>query len=88
MNCSIHFELSKTKANNTDFRTGKPVNTSPDWNDHVTSSANHYTRISVRNQYYLYTVNASKLIEKYFLDLRNMFPNQENIRLCFSKQEK
>ena len=24
MNCFIHFELSKTKTNNTDFRTGKP----------------------------------------------------------------
>ena len=25
-----------------DFRTGKPVNTVPDWTAHVTSSANHY----------------------------------------------
>ena len=29
-----------------------------------------------------------KLIKKYFLDLRNMFSNQENIRIFFSKQEK
>ena len=28
-----------------------------------------------------------KLIDKYFLDLRNMFLNQENIRIFFSKQE-
>ena len=42
MNCFIHFEFSKTKANNTDFRTGKPVNTAPDWTGHMTSSANHY----------------------------------------------
>ena len=41
MNCFIYFKLSKTKANNTDFRTGKPVNTAPDWTGHVTSSANH-----------------------------------------------
>ena len=31
--------------------------------------------------------NASKLIEKCFLDLRNIFSNQENIRKFFSKQE-
>ena len=31
MNSFIHFELSKTKANNTNFRTGKPVSTAPDW---------------------------------------------------------
>ena len=31
--------------------------------------------------------NASKFIEKYFLDLRNIFLNQENIRKFFSKQE-
>ena len=35
-----------------------------------------------------FTANGSKLIEEYFLDLRNMFPNQENIKLFFSKQEK
>ena len=29
MNYFIDFELSKTKANNTDFRTGKPVDTPP-----------------------------------------------------------
>ena len=34
------------------------------------------------------TANTSKLIEKYFLDLRNMFSDQEHIRLFFSKQEK
>ena len=27
------------------------------------------------------TANASKFIEKHFLDLRNMFSNQENIRI-------
>ena len=31
--------------------------------------------------------NASKLIEKYFLDLRNVILNQENIRNFFAKQE-
>ena len=36
----------------------------------------------------IHTANASKLIEKYFLDLRNMFSNQENIRIYFSKEEK
>ena len=49
----IHFELSKTKANNTDFRTVKPVNTAPDWTGHMTSSASHCTRIPVRNPYCL-----------------------------------
>ena len=34
-----------------------------------------------------YTASASKLIEKCFLDLRNIFSNQENIRKFFSKQE-
>ena len=34
------------------------------------------------------SANASKLIEKFFLNLRNMFSNQENIRIFFSKQEK
>ena len=33
-----------------------------------------------------HTVNASKLIEKCFLDLRNIFLNQKNIRKFFSKQ--
>ena len=33
------------------------------------------------------TANASKLIEKHFLDLRNMFSNQENIRI-FSQNKK
>ena len=47
MNCFVDFELSKFKANNTDFRTGKPVNTAPDWTDHVMGSANHCARISV-----------------------------------------
>ena len=47
MNCFIHFELSKTKADNTDFRIGKPVHTPSDWTGHVTSSANHCTRIPV-----------------------------------------
>ena len=37
----------QNKANNTDFRTGKPVNTAPDWTGHVTSSANHCMRIPV-----------------------------------------
>ena len=32
--------------------------------------------------------HASKLIEEHFLDLRNMFSNQENIGIFFSKQEK
>ena len=31
-----HFDLSKTKTSNIDFRTGKPVNTAPDWTGHVT----------------------------------------------------
>ena len=35
----------------------------------------------------MFTANASKLIEKCFLDLRNMLLNQENIRKFFSKQE-
>ena len=34
-----------------------------------------------------HTANPSKLIEKNFLDLRNMFTNQENNRIFFSKQE-
>ena len=34
-----------------------------------------------------HTANASKLIEKWFLDSRNIFFNQENIRKLFSKQE-
>ena len=33
------------------------------------------------------TANASKHIEKYFLDLRKEFLNQENIRKFFLKQE-
>ena len=49
MNCFIHFELSKTNANNTDFWTGKPVGTAPDWTGHVKSSANHCTRIPAQN---------------------------------------
>ena len=51
MNCFVHFEFKKTKANNTDFQTGKPVNTAPDWTSHVTSSVNHCTRIPVRNSF-------------------------------------
>ena len=43
------FYLSKTKVNNADFRIGKPVNTAPDWTGHGASSANHCTRIPVRN---------------------------------------
>ena len=35
----------QNKANNTEFRTGKPVNTAPEWTGHVTSSANHCMRI-------------------------------------------
>ena len=35
----------------------------------------------------LSTANASKLIEKCFLDLRNIFSNQENIRKFFSKKK-
>ena len=34
------FMLSKTKAKNTDFWTGKLVNTVPDWTGEVTSSDN------------------------------------------------
>ena len=34
------------------------------------------------------TANPSKFTEKCFLDLRNLFSNQENIRIFFSKQEK
>ena len=42
-----------------------------------------YVRVSTS----VHTANASKLIEKCFLDLRNIFLNQENIRKFFSKQE-
>ena len=35
-----------------------------------------------------YTPNASKLIEKHFLDLRNLFSNQENIKDIFSQNKK
>ena len=42
MNSFIHLDVSKIKANNTDFRTGKPVNTAPDWTGHVTSSDSLY----------------------------------------------
>ena len=31
----------------------------------------------------IHTANASKRIEKYFVDFRNLFPNQENIRKLF-----
>ena len=41
----IRSDLSKNKKNNIDFRTGKPINTDPDWTGHVTCSANHCTRI-------------------------------------------
>ena len=34
-----------------------------------------------------HAANASKLIENRFLDLRNIFLNQEHIRKFFSKQE-
>ena len=34
------------------------------------------------------TANASKRTEKYFLDLRNLFSNQENTGTFFSKQQK
>ena len=37
--------------------------------------------------HYTYTANPSKPIKKNFLDLRNMFSNQENIRIFFGKQE-
>ena len=40
MNCFIHFDLSKTKANNTDFWTGKPVNT-PFHAKHKATGCNH-----------------------------------------------
>ena len=50
MNCFIHLELSKFKANNTGFRTDKPVNTAPDWTSHVTSSANHCQTANSRYQ--------------------------------------
>ena len=48
MNCVIHFEISKTKANNTDFRTGKPVNTAPDWTGHVTITTVRESRSETR----------------------------------------
>ena len=41
MKCFVHFELSKTDVNNTNFPSRKPVNTAPDWTGHVTSSVNH-----------------------------------------------
>ena len=53
VDCFMHFVLTKTEANNTDFRTGKPVNTAPDWTDHMTRFTNHCTRILVRNPYCL-----------------------------------
>ena len=34
------------------------------------------------------TANSSERIEKNFVDLRNMFSDQENIRMFFSKQVK
>ena len=34
-----------------------------------------------------YTANALKLIEKCFLDLKNIFFNQENNKKFFSKQD-
>ena len=35
-----------------------------------------------------YTAKASKLIEIYFLDMRHLYSNQENIGILFSKQSK
>ena len=43
VNCSVHFELSKTWTNNTDRQTDRPVNRAPDLTGRVTSSYNHYT---------------------------------------------
>ena len=37
------------------------------------------------SEMYIHTAKASKRIEKYFLYLKNMFLNQENIRIFFSK---
>ena len=42
--------------------------------------------ILISHPVYTYTANALKAISKYFLDLRNIFLNQENIREFFSKQ--
>ena len=43
---------------------------------------------SVIDAFSIYTANPSKLTEKCFLDLRNLFSNQENIIIFVSKQEK
>ena len=45
-------------------------------------------KIMAEQKSIFYTANSSKLFEKYFLDLRNMFANHENIRIFFSEQEK
>ena len=44
-------------------------------------------RMKIRNRisYQVHAVNASNLIEKCILDLRNIFLNQEHIRKFFSK---
>ena len=44
-------------------------------------------KLTLQNVSKTHTANASKLIEKCFLDLRNIFLNQESIRKFFSKQE-
>ena len=35
-----------------------------------------------------HTANPLKTYREMFLDLRNLFSNQENVRIFFSKQEK
>ena len=55
----------------------------------------YYFRILETSVFYLYSVsrkldytaNGSKLMEKYFLDLRNIFLNQENIRNSFQNKK-
>ena len=42
---------------------------------------------SINEVRYRLISNASKLVEKYFFDLRKKFLNQENIRKFFLKQE-
>ena len=43
--------------------------------------------LGMQSKIFVSTANASKLIEKYFPDLKNIFLTEENIRKFFSKQE-
>ena len=50
---SYTFRDQQNLAQQSDFRTGKPVNMASDWNGHMISSANHCARIPVPNPYCL-----------------------------------